>query len=204
MIRDSYRARSLSILAQEGLTVAALPALDRCFLRQDAEVIDRLLCLHACAAAAYGFAKNEALKWAEAQGLMSAFESAELTFLVRGGEAAQFQQHVEAMFALHWALGLERKFDLFASVDAGFVQRLPNLKVGESATLLRNRAQLRPKDEIIQAADTLYCLHWIERNDALSGGRRSLPIQSFIVTERRRAVDWLLSEETWSAISLDT
>lgn len=204
MIRDSYRARSLALLAQKRLTVAALPALDRCSLRRDAEVIDRLLCLHVCAATAYGFAKDEALKWAETQGLTSAFESTELTFLAEGGEALQFQQHVEAMFALHWALGFEREFDLFKAVDAGFARRLPNLKVGESATLLRSRAQLRSEDEIMQAADTLYCLHWIERNDALSGSRRSLPIESFVVTERRRAVDWLLSKETWTAISLDT
>ncbi|WP_298174964.1 DUF4272 domain-containing protein, partial [Novosphingobium sp.] len=81
---DSKAQREFSVqtLQAEGLKVPDhLPLINITTLRGPGATVERLLCLHACAAASYGFPKIKALAWAEQEGIGKFFEEEELSFL---------------------------------------------------------------------------------------------------------------------------
>lgn len=60
------------------------------------------------------------------------------------------------------------------------------------------RARLRDTREFHQQLDFYYCLH-----HALRSGQQ-IDVSMSVVTERRRALEWVLSDEEWDDVSLDT
>lgn len=201
----TVRQRSIDKLAGSGLAIPDhLPLLDELSLRSEDEVINRLGCLHVCAASAYGFSRDRSLAWARAEGLLSSFEKEEAVFLRGEAYEVRFRFQVEAIFALCWAVGFERRLNWFEAVDDGFALRLPNLKTGERLARFRARATLRDVSEIAEAADYGYCLHWTMRDAALRGGDQAIPIEQYVIVERRRALEWLIGDAKWYEVSLDT
>lgn len=108
------------------------------------------------------------------------------------------------MWALAWALGLVQELDFWKDCDNGFVTMMPNLKTEESGEEVRSKSRLRPVDELASACDTAYCLHWAVRQSELEGKRPPDALKPYVVIERRRALEWLLGDEPWDALSLDT
>ena len=131
-------------------------------------------------------------------------EAIELAYLKDGsGPTATFQKPVEAIYALAWALSLQDDMDLERSCRDDFVLSLPNLKTGEASATFRANAQLRPTSELLRATDLAYCVNWHIRNEGLAGrGDQRFP--PHVVEERRRALDWLFSNEPWYEVNLDT
>jgi len=201
------RTHSLRIALEAGVSIPShLPLLDAgLVLRQQDDVVDRLLCLTAIAAAAYGFSKAKALAWLRQEALDAKLMNIERDFLERGkGRPQDFQFQVEGMWALSWAIGIVQKFNFWEDSDSRFVNLLPNLKVSQSSTEWRRKARLRSSDEIIAACDLSYCLHWAVRQAEIENNPPPANLRSHLVVERRRALEWLLSRENWDAISLDT
>ncbi len=66
------------------------------------------------------------------------------------------------------------------------------------------KARLRSDDQIVSAADLAYCLHWAIRQSELEGKRPPGKVPPYVVVERRRALEWLLSDEDWDDVPLDT
>ena len=201
------RAGSLKVIGSVGLSVpASLPLLDAgSQLRSQAGAVDRLLCLNAVAAAAYGFDRVRSLAWVRQEKLESTLTTREQAFLDRGeGHPLTFQVQIEGMWALAWSLGLAPELDFWKDCSSGFVSQLPNLKAGQSGAELRRKANLKSLAEVVNACDLAYCLHWIVRQAEVD--RKPLPsgLKGYLVTERRRALEWLLSNEGWDSVSLDT
>lgn len=125
------------------------------------------------------------------------------------GEANQavrgaLQLRVEALYAFAWALSLIDELDFAAPCPDIVVARYPDLRRDEDASSFRERARLRTADEILEAADLAYCLHWALRQAELDCDPRPGRVDAYVVTERRLALDWILSEEEWHALTLDT
>jgi hypothetical protein len=202
-IREQSRQRA----AKAGLSIPlTLPLLDLgVCARSQNEATNRLLCLTAIAAAAYGFDKVKALDWLRQQRLNSQLTNAERSFLVRGdGDPGSFRTQVEGMWALAWALNIVPQLDFWKDSDNRFVKILPNLKTGESAAELRHKSRMRCTDDLIAACDLAYCLHWAIRQAELESKESPSGLKPYVVVERRRALEWLLSDESWDAVSLDT
>lgn len=204
---DSKAQREFSVqtLQAEGLEVPDhLPLINITTLRGPRATVERLLCLHACAAASYGFPKIMALAWAEQEGIGRFFEEEELSFLKGEETGTLFRLQIEGMAALYWALGYEEQIDWFSPIDDKFVTRLPDLRRSEHTHHLKSSARLRHNDEIATALDLAYCLHWITVDRKLRGLPAALPFEDFVPAERRRAFDWLIGFEPWYSINLDT
>jgi hypothetical protein len=132
-------------------------------------------------------------------------EKGEIAFLQQGVGAPQcFQVQIEGAWALAWALKFVGALDFWTDCDSRFVTLLPNLKINQSADEWRQSAQFRRTEEIVAACDLGYCLHWAIRQAEIERKPPPAQLKTYVVVERRRALDWLLSNESWETISLDT
>jgi hypothetical protein len=197
----------LQIAARAGIAIpASLPLLDtHLSVRPTQEAVDRLLTMTAIAAASYGFDRDKGLAWLKQERLDGMMTPAEQTFLVQGkGPVGEFQVQIEAMWALAWALGIVAKLDFWKGCDKSFAAMLPNLKISASSARLRSTAKMRPIDEITESCDLAYCLHWAVRQARLESRDPPGQLKAYVIEERRRALEWLLSNERWDSVSLDT
>jgi hypothetical protein len=168
------------------------------------EVVDRLLCLHVCAACASGFDRDEAHAWLKKEDLFDKLTWLELEFLTTNPRAEMiFVYRIEAMWALAWIIGVVPQLDLTQHCSDDFVEMMPELLTQESSVAFRQKARLRPVDEVAAACDLAYCLHWGFRHSSISDQKRPW-LDEYVVEERRRALDWFLGDEPWHEWPLDT
>ena len=119
-------------------------------------------------------------------------------------KTALFQWQVQGIYILAWALGVLESIDLWKPCPDDLVLRLPDLKSLQATAELRRALALRPTTEIAAEADLAYCLHWAVRDARLNGRRTPADLEEIELVERRRALEWLLCDEDWYSISLDT
>lgn len=207
MTNEALKSRTASnaYLVARGISVPShLPLIETDLTRSEAEVVDRLMCLYVCAAAAYGYDRQRGMSWVAQEKLECSMEASELAYLKDGsGPTATFQKQVEAIYALVWALSLQDDMDLQQSCRDDFVLSLPNLKSGEASATFRANAGLRPTSELLRVTDLAYSVHWHIRNEGLAG-REDKRFPPHVVEERRRALEWLFSNEPWYEVNLDT
>jgi hypothetical protein len=201
-----FRSRSVARLAEVGINVpSSLPLLDDLSLRPAEEILDRLICLHAVAAVARGFDREKAYAWISQEGTLENLTQDERKLILTGaGDLDVFKVQVEGMWALSWVLSIVPRLDFWSGCDSRFVTMLPDLKKGESSSNFRARAQLRSEIEVGIQCDLAYCLHWALREAELKGSQPPRGLTPYIVTERRRALEWAIGTDAWDMISLDT
>jgi hypothetical protein len=186
-----------------------LPVLDGVEVtRSSDELLNRILILHACIACSFGYPKQQALNWLNQEGLTEYLSGLEFKFLHDRTEGTQtaFQWQVEAVWALTWAAGYHSKLDFSQPCSDGLVRMLPDLNTNASSRAFRQECALRTCDEIAKMVDLSYCLHWAVREEGLggSGQKRNDKVQGRVVEERRRALEWLVCDEDWEDVPLDT
>jgi uncharacterized protein DUF4272 len=111
---------------------------------------------------------------------------------------------IEGIWALTWAIGHIPNLDFAQRCSDDFVLKLPDLKGNKSAATFREAARLRPVVELIGACDLAYCLHWGIDHAQLN--RQPVPgkDEPYVIIERRRALEWLFSDEDWDDVPMDT
>lgn len=201
------RQSSIKLVEQHGIHIPKwLPQLEPLSVIKDApQVLDRLFCLNAVAAVAHGFPNHRARNWLDREGLLQSLTMEEADFVGGAGSREPFQLVVEGAWALAWALRLVPALNPWADADEKFVHLLPDLKADESTARLReSAANLRSDEELLSALDLSYCLHWAVRQAALTSCPLPGNITGYVIVERRRALEWLVSDEQWDKLSLDT
>jgi hypothetical protein len=183
-----------------------LPLLDDIdFIKPVEDVVGRLLCLHALAASSYGFDRTKARLWLTNENLWDSLVNDEREFINgRQGDSHRFKVQVEGMWAIAWALQVVPGPVFDHQCDSNFVLLFPNLKSLEGSQSFRSKLLLRRRSDIIAACDLAYCLHWAVRQSSLICSNSSGQLPDFVIIERRRALEWMLSGKTWNEISLDT
>lgn len=206
MVIDTVREQSLEVLAKRGLSVPdSLPLLGGEALRPLNEILGRLFCLNAVAAAAYGFDAAKALSWIHHENLEGKLTPPERAFLERGaGDRDALKLQVEGMWALAWAASIVHEMDFWRDCDLKFVTLLPNLKANENTTRVDQQADARSSEQVVVACDLSYCLHWIIRESLIKGEKMPVGLKPYLIIERRRALEWMLGNEAWDMVSLDT
>jgi hypothetical protein len=205
--RKQIREQSLASARRLGYEVnEGLPLLDdELRLRSQESAVERFLCLHAAAACAYGFDRLKAKAWVDRESVYSSLTDDERRFIEHGeGDAGPFRTRIEAMWALAWALGIAGAIDFGKGCPDSLATMLPDLREGESSAAFRRRASFRSVLEISSAADLAYCLHWAIRQAELDRQPLIGKVEPYVIIERRHALDWLLSEDPWDEVSLDT
>ncbi|MFM2005402.1 MAG: hypothetical protein RLZZ09_1057 [Pseudomonadota bacterium] len=206
MVIDDIRDSSRSVLTAHGLFVPdSLPDLDLANLRSIRDILNRLFCLNAVAATSYGLDATKAISWLRQEQLYEELTQPERTFLEQGeGDRDTFRVQVEGMWALAWAVNIVPEIDFWRDCNSGFVTLLPNLKTGEGVTRTMDQAELRASDQIVAACDLSYCLHWIIREALIKDDPFPPDLKPYVVIERRRALEWMFSEDAWNLVNLDT
>lgn len=199
------RAKSRKALEEHGLDFPeTLPLLDFAEIRPVGDVLARLFCLNAVAAAAYGFSSASSLAWIKRENFDDRLSINERIFLEHGkGDPAVFRLQVEGMWALAWTLGIVPKLDFWRQCSSDFVTRLPDLKSGEGTARTILELNARDGDEVRAACDLYYCLNWVVRETSIRGQALPAGLDPYVITERARALDWVLGDG-WNAGGLDT
>ncbi len=205
---DLKRIRDESVEAarQLGVQLTVLPLLDAGLeMRSASETTSRILAMNAVAATAYGFDKAKAIAWLNQEALTNSLSEQERRFIFESvGLPDRFKVQVEGMWALAWAMGIANELNFAKDCDNRFVMMLPNLKQSQSSADFRKKANPRPLEQVVAACDLAYCLHWAIRQSELVDKRSPGNLKPYVVVERRRALEWLLSKEAWDDVPLDT
>lgn len=184
----------------------SLPMLDvPSACRGQSEIVDRILGMNGVAACAYGFSREMAQAWCEREVPPSALTIKEREFLRTGvGDKEQFTFQIEGIWELAWTIRLVDVLDFGQPCSSRFVTLLPDLKKSQKGADIRLKASIRPLADLISASDLAYCLHWAIRQ--IKAGHATLPRNTnpYVIIERRRALEWVLSSYSWDEISLDT
>jgi hypothetical protein len=204
---SGLRKESLAVAKQLGFpTNESLPLLDESVIaRTDDEIVDRALAMLCVAACAYGFDNRKASNWLDREAKVNLLTEAESLFLqTKAGDRRNFMTQIEGIWALAWSISAVPTLDFGKPCPQDFVTRLPDLKGNGSCITFRDTAKIRPLSEIVAACDLAYCLHWAIRDAQLRNAKVPGKVEEYVVVERRRALDWLLTEESWEEITLDT
>jgi hypothetical protein len=183
-----------------------LPLLDRVHItRSKDEVTDRIFAILCVAASAYGFERNKALQWLGRNAKLELLTNSERTFLDGVNENNPvFTEQIEGMWALCWCLNIVPKLDFAKPCSNSFVKLLPDLKKDEPGSTFREKAVLRDLHEVVPKLDLAYCLHWAIVRDALGARSRGPSPALYVTIERRRALEWMFSDQLWEEVSMDT
>ena len=187
-----------------------LPILDEVHIQRDCQAIsERILSLYACVACAYGFSKATAIEWLSRESLWESLTESEQEFLEGRAEPSKstIQWQVEALWSLTWAAGYHNILDFSSPCPDSFIQLFPDLKKWEGTANFKAKCKLRPPEELSKKLDLSYCLHWAICDSKLSGSdsRRGVnKIEGQVIVERRRALEWIISDDDWDEVSLST
>lgn len=173
-------------------------------IRSYDEVCNRILTLYACVACSFGFSVSEALKWIKKEKLKACLTGMEAEFLrKKSNNKIFFQWQVESLWALTWAVSLHDDLNFFSCCENDFISLFPDIKQQQNTQDFRKKGRLRSQLEIVEMLDFSYCLHWLCTENLLK--KKSLNhLDSNIIRERRRALEWILSDHDWDEIVLDT
>jgi len=81
---------------------------------------------------------------------------------------------------------------------------LPDIKNAAPSRAFQAGLKLRSAADLLQAADLAYCLHWAIRDAELNGNVAPGRVPPEVVVERRRALEWMMGDEYWDDVNLDT
>lgn len=205
---QAIRDESMQVVRKLGYTVNEnLPLLDIPHaLRETNEIIDRALVLYCVVAVANRSSSEAALAWLGQERLLDKLTAKERRWMERSSERdrATYLAREEALWALMWALGFVESLDFSEYCQSALAGMFPRVRDRESSTAFRGKGKLRSLDEIVAATDVAYCLHWSIRNISLEGQSTAGKMEPYVIIERRRALEWLLSTDAWDDVPLDT
>lgn len=141
---------------------SALPLLEPHLQLQPLSTIaDRLLCIGAVAAHAFGFPLASTEGWIDQERLRNALSHREQAFLAGAEEhlmAVQMQLH--GLYALAWCTSVVDHFSADGKMPDDLIRRFPDIKRSEPSTSFRSRLLLRSRNEILPELDAAYCFPW--------------------------------------------
>jgi hypothetical protein len=184
-----------------------LPVLpDNLRARGEREIINRALALFVVVGVASGGNQGSAMSWLAKEAIAGALTPAESRWLENqeGDMRPAFVAQEESLLALAWALGFIKKLDFGRHCALSLSAAFPKPRLGESSDAFRQSAKMRAVSDIVEALDLAYCLHWSIRNEELQGRIVSHAVDPHVVIERRRALEWILSNEDWDSVPMDT
>jgi hypothetical protein len=194
-------------------------------LRDSAEVVRRLLVLYAVVLKAEDVSHQEMLGLMQEANLWSAASPTEKRFLHRDRpdpeECSRMEWRLECIWVLLWALGYIQELG-WPSAMCNVEELVRILKPHEANPLkFVATAELRSKQEIMDAADLIMRIHWAIR-DAYSNNRpipsrldwsnhdEMLPANQCaaagVVEERYRTLNWLIrfGDADWDDVDTPT
>ena len=175
-------------------------------VRTTDEVVERALAVNVVLSCAHGLSVDAARAWLDGHELACALTGHEAEYLedvedgMRLGSAHR-KLHVEALWALLWAVSFADELDFGVGCGERVTPLVPDLfdpAEGVGAARVRSEALLRDGDELRAALDLARILTWGLGDPDLSVGFSPGEVEPYVVWERRRALEWLFGAD-WDA-----
>ena len=182
-------------------------------LRSPDEVVRRLIALWAVVGKALMGIDSRFANYIVAHEMQSWLSDVERTFLLDSGQTEKrdgihFSWQLEALYFIAWCAGLVEECTEIPSKESSVMSILDLFPSGtESCDKLRAAIRLRKKDEVMDRADILYRLHWAIRDAQLNNSTTPKGVNSGVVKEWHRAVNWMIrydAEDNWDNVGTDT
>lgn len=169
------------------------------------QIARRLIVLYTLTGLSHDADSKKLLAWLESESLgdeilddeRKYFEKKELS----KKDIIRLSWNQESLFTLAWCLGLQRELplpDREADLSSIFAKIPPQIAASKFVVQSKRIERRR----ILQEADLYYCYHWATRHPEKWTHPVSLSLD--VVIERRRALDWVISDERFNEIALDT
>jgi Domain of unknown function (DUF4272) len=180
-------------------------------VRSQEEVLRRLVALWAVVDKAFLKSESETAVYISSNEMESWLSKLEREFLFddkpNERDAIHFSWQLEALYFVAWCAGLLECSEV-PKVESSVKPILDLFPNGaERPERLRGAIRLRSKREVLDRADILYRLHWAVRNGELNDSGAPDGIDSGVVQEWHRAVNWMTqydSEDDWDQVGTDT
>jgi hypothetical protein len=165
----------------------------------------RILCMFVMVSRAFGFPLDATNAWIDREGIRDSLSQAERSFLMGGNPmlVLEMQIQIESLYSLAWCVSLVNGFSVPGRVPDDLINCFPDLRKFETSSAFRGRLVLRPREELLAQLDAAYCFHWAWRDARLSLKRMRVNHEG-IVGERRKALEWIMSDRAWDDVPLDT
>ena len=210
------KQRTDRTLAEEGFSIAeSLPPLlgaSEVSLRAPSDVARRALGLLVCALRAESLASGDPLSLSELRARLpqgyAASTPRERAFLESDEPEQQgIVNHAwryEALWVLEWALGLVNELPTEKAICD--VPRTAGVLLDADRSTLVESATLRPADEILDALDRCYRLHWAVREARRTEGAPPTELNPGVLQERHYALNWLVrfADAPWDDVDTPT
>jgi hypothetical protein len=217
---DPFDVRAHSVISLESLGFPGLPAHypvlfepeEDIRLRTAEEIRARAAALNVVVNRAMRMPPKLAVSWAETNALLESFTGAEWEFVSQPGDDRRFAPRIEALWALSWSLGIGEHLDPARYCGETLAASLPDLKRNEPYVDWVKRTAVREPvvDQMVQALDLYFCLHWGVADAKLRHQRTPGVVEGYVIEQRRWALEWVVlkpeddSSEDWEEIDLST
>jgi hypothetical protein len=217
---DPFDVRAHSVISLESLGFPGLPAHypvlfepeENIRLRTAEEIRARAAALNVVVNRAMRMPPKLAVSWAETNALLESFTGAEWEFVSQPGGDRRFAPRIEALWALSWSLGIGEHLDPARYCGETLAASLPDLKRNEPYVDWVKRTAVREPvvDQMVQALDLYFCLHWGVADAKLRHQRTPGVVEGYVIEQRRWALEWVVlkpeddSSEDWEEIDLST
>jgi hypothetical protein len=111
---------------------------------------------------------------------------------------------VEVIWALVWAGGFIDELPFDEVAEDRLASFFPDFQANEAGTAFLERFDLRPHVELHRMLDLYYRVHWWLRDAGLKGEETG-DVCPDVITERRKALEWILDAKLdWDEVELHT
>jgi len=197
--RPLTQARALAYGVKDDLASPA-PAMR---LREEREVVERMLVLDVLTANAVSGSCREAKDVLEEADLLHACSRSELAYLRLADAEAPYGwfDFDEAQWALGWAVSLIRELDFARCAGAELTLLIPE-QLGDLETRERlvARCRLRPLAAIVEVRERAGSLFDAVMRARLGGTPISGPPSDHVIIQRHRALAWLTGARGWDDV----
>lgn len=189
-------------------------------IRLVGSILNRSLILFAIkSATAYPEDSNDILSFLKREGLDSSMSDEEKYFLTEQGIndeklLIRFSWYSESLYVLLWVLGIATD----KCLDSPYEEKtLSNKWLDlfpppiEKLETLKSKVNLRDERRILEELDYYYHLHWIAKKPQkkksllrIFSSKESGKLNISVVRERRRALEWVCSDNDWNEVHMDT
>lgn len=197
--KNSWKtAKKLAYPVNEQLPLIDLPL----NLRQVGEVGRRMLALKAVLACAFSADNRERVQmWIDQEDMTECFTRAETMLIFDGiGDCEKIELQIESLWMLGWSVKLFEHMDYGAYCGDFLSDLMPSVENMQSKVPFMRNLELRSIEEITEALDLAYCLNWGAIEARIK--RFTIPerVREYVIEYRRKALEWLVSEDDWDKI----
>ncbi len=186
-----------------------LPYLDWQSIRGPRSVAERLMVLYCIAGLAYDADPELLRSWVHRDDFLNFFEPEEWDLLSKDTHSREELNEAgwrqESVYVAAWALGIVEEL-AWPDAECDLSPVFPQIPEDVPTQEFLRDATIRGSEDILAAADLYYCLDASLRHDELWGGAPASSRYPMvpIVMERRTMLEWLISNEMFGSITLDT